>query len=49
MKLEQCAIQLYTLRERMKTRSDLEQTLRRFRDFGYTAIQVIGLEWDLIS
>jgi sugar phosphate isomerase/epimerase len=47
--MKQCALQLYTLRERMKTRSDLEATLGRVRDIGYPAVQVSGLNWDLIS
>ena len=49
MKLEQCALQLYTVRERMKTRADLEQTLARVREIGYPAVQVSGLDWSLIT
>jgi len=49
MKLNQCALQLYTLRERMKTRRQLEETLGRVRDIGYPAVQISGLNWEIIS
>lgn len=49
MKLEQCALQLYTLRERMKTRADLETTLARVKEIGYPAIQISGLDWGLLT
>jgi len=49
MKREQCAIQLYTLRDRMKTRADLEATLARVKEIGYPAIQISGLDWSIIT
>jgi len=49
MKLEQVALQLYTLRDRMGTREDIESTLRRVKDIGYPAIQISGIDWNLIS
>lgn len=49
MNINQCAVQLYTLRERMKSRADIESTLTRVRDIGYPAVQVSGLDWDLIT
>lgn len=49
MKLEQVAVQLYTLRERMKTRKDLEATLARVREIGYPAVQIAGLDWSIIA
>ena len=49
MKLEQVALQLYTLRERMKTREEIETTLTRVKEIGYPAIQISGLDWSLIT
>jgi len=42
MKLSQVAVQLYTVRERMKTREDIVATLRTIRSIGYTAVQACG-------
>jgi sugar phosphate isomerase/epimerase len=49
MNIGQVAIQLYTLRERMKSREDIESTLKRVKEIGYPAIQISGLNWDFIS
>ncbi len=49
MKLSQVAIQFYTLRERLKSRKDIESTVKRVADIGYPAIQISGMSWDLIS
>lgn len=40
MKIEQVAIQLFTLRDFCKTAEDLGETFRRIREIGYTAAQV---------
>jgi len=49
MKINQCAIQLYTLRERMKTRRDIEATLRKVKEIGYPAVQLSRMNWELIT
>jgi len=49
VKTEQIALTLFTLRERMKTREDLEETLRRVKRIGYPAVQVSGLNWDIVG
>lgn len=43
MKLEQVAIQLYTLRDHCKTAADLAATAKKVREIGYTAVQVSGV------
>jgi sugar phosphate isomerase/epimerase len=43
MKLEQVAIQLYTLRDHCQTAADLAVTARKVREIGYTAVQASGL------
>lgn len=43
MKLNQVAIQLYTLREFCKTAADFAATLKRVRGIGYSAIQISGV------
>ena len=43
MKLDQVAIQLYTLRDFCKTASDYAATLKRVRAIGYQAIQISGV------
>lgn len=43
MKLEQVAIQLYTLRDFCKTAEDFAATLKQVREIGYQAIQVSGV------
>ncbi len=43
MKIEQVAIQLYTLRESCKTVEDYATTLKRVREIGYQAIQISGV------
>lgn len=42
MKAEQIAIQLYTLRDFTRTRSDFAATLKRVRDIGYQAVELAG-------
>jgi sugar phosphate isomerase/epimerase len=43
MKLNQVALQLYTLRDFLKTPADIAATLRRVRAIGYQAVQISGL------
>ena len=43
MKLSQVALQLYTLRDFLKTPADVAATLRRVRTIGYQAVQISGL------
>jgi sugar phosphate isomerase/epimerase len=43
MKLSQVALQLYTLRDYLRTPAEIRQTLKRVRAIGYTAVQVSGL------
>ena len=43
MKLNQVAIQLYTLRDFCKTSADYAATLQRVRKIGYPAIQISGV------
>jgi len=41
--IDQVALQLYTLRDSLKTPSDIAAALRRVREIGYRAVQVSGL------
>jgi sugar phosphate isomerase/epimerase len=43
MKLHQVALQLYTLREFLKTPADIAASLKRVREIGYPAVQLSGL------
>lgn len=43
MKIEQVAIQLFTLRDHLKTPADIAVTLKRVREIGYRAVQASGL------
>jgi len=43
MKIEQVALQLYTLREHLKTAEEIPKTLRRVREIGYQAVQMSGV------
>jgi len=43
MKLDQVALQLYTLRDFCRTSGDLAQTARRVREMGYPAVEVAGI------
>ena len=43
MKIDQVAIQLYTLRDFCKTTGEYAATLKRVREIGYQAIQVSGV------
>jgi sugar phosphate isomerase/epimerase len=43
MKLEQIALQLYTLRDHLKTPADIRATLKKVRAIGYPAVQVSGM------
>jgi sugar phosphate isomerase/epimerase len=41
--IDQVALQLYTLRDSLKTPREIAATLKRVRDIGYQAVQVSGL------
>ena len=43
MKIEQVALQLYTLRDHLKTPADIRQTLHKVKAIGYPAVQASGL------
>lgn len=43
MKVEQIAAQLYTVREHIKTPSDIARSMKKVRDIGYTVVQVSGI------
>ena len=43
MKIEQVALQLYTLRDFCKTAADYAATLKRVRAIGYQAVQISGV------
>jgi sugar phosphate isomerase/epimerase len=43
MKLEEIALQLYTLRDHLKTPADIRATLKKVRTIGYPAVQVSGM------
>jgi len=47
MKLDQVAVQLYTLREFCKTESDLAVTLAKVKEIGYQAAQISGIGADI--
>lgn len=49
MNITQVALQLYTVRNRMTTRKDLEATVQRIAEIGYPAVQISGLDWGLIT
>lgn len=43
MKIEQVAIQLYTLRDFLKTPQDIAATLKRVKEIGFKSVQASGL------
>ncbi len=43
MKISQVAVQLYTLRDFLKTPADIAATLRKVREIGYQAVQASGI------
>jgi len=43
MKIDQVAIQLYTLRDFCKTPADIASTIKRVREIGYQSVQLSGL------
>ena len=43
MKISQVAVQLYTLREFIKTPAEVATTLKKVREIGYEAVQVSGM------
>ncbi|MFV0338911.1 MAG: sugar phosphate isomerase/epimerase family protein [Chthoniobacterales bacterium] len=47
MKINQVAIQLYTLRDACKTESDFASTIARVKQIGYQAAQVSGISPDI--
>jgi sugar phosphate isomerase/epimerase len=53
MKINQVAIQLYTLRDHLKTPADIAASLKKVRAIGYQAVEVAGLgsipEHDLVQ
>ncbi|HMP76701.1 MAG TPA: sugar phosphate isomerase/epimerase [Kiritimatiellia bacterium] len=49
MKLEQVALQLYTVRDFLKTPADIAATLRKTAAIGYRAVQVSGVPDGVIS
>jgi len=49
MKTNQIAAQLYTLREYLKTEQEFEETLKKLKEIGYTAIQLSGLGFSNIK
>ena len=49
MKLEQVALQLYTVREFLKTPEDLAASLRKTAGIGYRAVQVSGVPDGVLS
>lgn len=42
MNIDQVAVQLYTLRDHLKTPEDYSESLQKIRDIGYRSIQVSG-------
>lgn len=42
MKIEQVAVQLYTIRDSLKTPEDYRESLRKIADIGYRAVEVAG-------
>jgi sugar phosphate isomerase/epimerase len=43
MKINQVAAQLYTVRDHLKTPSDIATSMKKVREIGYTAVQISGL------
>ncbi len=43
MKISQVGVQLYTLRDYLKTPKDIAATLKKVREIGYQAVQVSGM------
>lgn len=43
MKIDQVAVQLFTLRNHLKTPGDMAKTLKRVREIGYQSVQVSGV------
>lgn len=42
MKIEQVAVQLYTLRDHLKTPADYRESLRKVAEIGYKSVQISG-------
>lgn len=49
MKIEQLAVQMYTVRSLLDSPEEIRKTLERIRDIGYPAVQISGLSYDLIA
>lgn len=47
MKIDQVAVQLYTLRDTCQTESDLASTITRVKQTGYQAVQLSGIGKDI--
>jgi sugar phosphate isomerase/epimerase len=43
MKIDQVAVQLYTIREHLKTSADFAKSLKRLREIGYKGVELAGL------
>lgn len=43
MKKEQVAAQLYTVRDFIKTESEIAESMKKIRDIGYTSVQISGM------
>ena len=48
MKPSQIAIQFYTLRDYCKTVEDFTATCRKVRDIGYEAVQISGVDRNVV-
>lgn len=48
MKLDQIAIQLYTLRDFLKTPDDFAQSCRKIAEIGYRAVQVSAVDYQAV-
>jgi len=49
MKIDQIAIQFFTLRDHCKTKADFIETCRRVREIGYRAVQISGVDRTIIT
>lgn len=48
MKIEQVALITYTIREHIKTPSDFRKSMRKLADIGYRAVQISGMQHDVM-
>ena len=40
---KELGIQLFSVRDRMKTREDAQYTLKKLKEYGYTQVQTAGV------